>query len=212
MPKPKDTNTEKKIIEVATRLFGQNGFAGTSTREICKKAGVNISLISYYFGGKQELYQKILDTLVGKIINHMTSDLNIKETFDTLEKDKKIEVLIGRIEKMIDYFYSDKITNEELLLLVREQITSSNTLNVMGFQMFKKLLASILEKDENDKEVIFRGLSIIGQINSARIFSQFSLKALNQSGYSKEDIQMLKMIIIGQIKLILDDLKGHDNE
>lgn len=197
------STTEQKIIDVATELFAKNGFDGTSTREICKLAGVNISLISYYFGGKQELYQKIFDGITSGIINHISDISVMTHDFDSLDKEKKIELFIHVIEKMIDYFYSDEITNAQLLLIVREQIMSKVGINAMGYKTFKRLLASILEKDEDDKEVIFRCLSISGQIHSARIMTQFSLKFLGQEKYTEDDIKMIKNIMINQTRSIL---------
>ena len=47
------SNTEQKIVDVATELFAQKGYGATSTRDICNAAGVNISSISYNFGGKE---------------------------------------------------------------------------------------------------------------------------------------------------------------
>ncbi|GAA0425870.1 forespore capture DNA-binding protein RefZ [Virgibacillus sp. AGTR] len=66
------TNLSKqKVIEAASALFFQKGFHGTSVRDIAEKANVNVSLISYYFKGKQGLleyavtdyYEKYLDTM-----------------------------------------------------------------------------------------------------------------------------------------------------
>ncbi len=49
-----------RLIEVATELFGAHGLEGTTTRQIAARSGLNISLISYYFGGKVGLYQTII--------------------------------------------------------------------------------------------------------------------------------------------------------
>lgn len=202
-------NTEQKILSVATELFANKGFDGTSIREICKKAEINISMISYYFGGKQELYEKIIAQIVENIINYMKENFQTKElptSFDFLNKEQKLNILFKLQDKMIDYFYSEKITDFEIMILYREQMTSGVPINAEGYKVFKRLLASILGKDENDKEVIFRTLTIVGQVHSARVIKQFSLKMMNQSGYSKEDIQMLKQIIMGQTKAILESL------
>lgn len=208
------TNSEQKIIEVATELFAQKGYEGASTREICKLAGVNISLISYYFGGKEELYKKIVEDIVQKIIDHAQATLGFNgapESFDPLTKKEKVGLLFRIMDMMIDYFYSGKISTSALVILFREQLTSTVALNSFGYRIFKKLLASILDKDEDDKEVIFRCLSIVGQMNSARILTQFSLKMLNQETFTPEDIQLVKNIAISQTKAILKDL-GVNNE
>lgn len=209
MKKELNKNTEQKIIEVATNLFAKNGFEGASTREICKEAGVNISLISYYFGGKEGLYKKIIDDVIQGIIDYAQKNIlmgGTPEMLDTIEKEEKVQLLFKAMESMIDYFYSDKITTEKLMIIFREQMTSGVELNSFGYKIFKKILASILEKDENDKEVIFRCLSIVGQMNSARLLTQFSLKFLNQKSFTKEDIQLIKNIAISQTKAILKDL------
>ena len=44
-----------QILEVAEKLFAENGYDGTSIRHISKKAGINIAMISYYFGSKDKL-------------------------------------------------------------------------------------------------------------------------------------------------------------
>lgn len=202
-------NAEQKIIAVALELFAKKGFEGTSTREICKQAGVNISLISYYFGGKEGLYKMIVNDIVKNIINYAMGKMNVQappQSFDFLTKEAKVDLLFKSLDMMIDYFYSDQISDSAIMILFREQMTSGVPLNAEGYKVFKRLLASIVGKDENDKEIIFRTLTIVGQIHSARVMKQFSLKMMDQSGYSKEDIQMLKQIIMSQTKAILKDL------
>jgi TetR/AcrR family transcriptional regulator, regulator of cefoperazone and chloramphenicol sensitivity len=46
-----------KLLDAALRLFGERGFAATSTRDIAEAAGVNLAAIRYYFGDKQGLYR-----------------------------------------------------------------------------------------------------------------------------------------------------------
>ncbi|MFC4121760.1 TetR/AcrR family transcriptional regulator [Nonomuraea zeae] len=51
--------TKRLIIEAGTREFAQKGYAGARVAAIAERAGVNVQLISYYFGGKAGLYQEI---------------------------------------------------------------------------------------------------------------------------------------------------------
>lgn len=46
-----------KILLIALELFAELGFERTTVRQIAKKAQVNISAISYYFGDKVGLYR-----------------------------------------------------------------------------------------------------------------------------------------------------------
>lgn len=53
--------TKKLILEAATAEFAAHGYAGARIGAISTRAGVNQQLISYYFGGKEGLYQAISD-------------------------------------------------------------------------------------------------------------------------------------------------------
>ncbi|MCE3603990.1 CerR family C-terminal domain-containing protein [Massilia sp. P8910] len=49
--------SRERLLLAAIRLFAEQGFAKTSTREIALAAGTNIASISYYFGDKAGLYR-----------------------------------------------------------------------------------------------------------------------------------------------------------
>lgn len=59
--KPDSRNdSREKLIAAAIRLFAQQGFDGTSVKELAEAAGVNVSLVSYHFGGKEGLLRTCL--------------------------------------------------------------------------------------------------------------------------------------------------------
>jgi AcrR family transcriptional regulator len=56
--------SRERLLMAAMRLFAEQGFARTSTREIALAAGVNVAAISYYFGDKAGLYKAALTDLI----------------------------------------------------------------------------------------------------------------------------------------------------
>jgi TetR/AcrR family transcriptional regulator len=61
-PKPQERRrdperTRKLILDAASAEFGAHGYAGARISAIASRAGVNQQLISYYFDGKEGLYQ-----------------------------------------------------------------------------------------------------------------------------------------------------------
>lgn len=52
--------SRRRILEAALSEFAANGYAGATVREIARRAGVNTQLISYYFGGKEGLYNELV--------------------------------------------------------------------------------------------------------------------------------------------------------
>lgn len=61
------TDSRETLILAAIRLFAEQGFDGTTTRDIVQATGLNISLISYYFGGKEGLMGACLEYIQERI-------------------------------------------------------------------------------------------------------------------------------------------------
>ena len=47
-------DTKQKILDTAERLFGEQGYAVTSLRQVIA-AEVNVAAVHYHFGSKEEL-------------------------------------------------------------------------------------------------------------------------------------------------------------
>jgi len=49
--------TQEKLLDAAIEAFSENGFKGTSTRDIADRAGVHHPLITYHFKNKDQLWR-----------------------------------------------------------------------------------------------------------------------------------------------------------
>src|SRR5882672_1809221 len=52
--------TRRQILETAGRVYAEKGFARTTSKEVCTRAGVNMAAVNYHFGGKDGLYEAVL--------------------------------------------------------------------------------------------------------------------------------------------------------
>lgn len=50
-----------RLLESALAIFADHGFDGATTRDIAARAGVNLGLLQYYFGGKEQLWRAAVD-------------------------------------------------------------------------------------------------------------------------------------------------------
>jgi AcrR family transcriptional regulator len=57
--RPGTTSTREEILDAAEETFASSGYAGTSLRQISKKAQVNQALLHHYFGSKEGLFKAI---------------------------------------------------------------------------------------------------------------------------------------------------------
>jgi AcrR family transcriptional regulator len=55
--------TQQKLLDAAIDAFSENGFKGTSTRDIADRAGVHHPLITYHFKNKDQLWRAAADRI-----------------------------------------------------------------------------------------------------------------------------------------------------
>lgn len=79
---PEMMSAREWLLEVAARLFAEKGLEGTSVRDIAKAAGLNLSLVSYYFGGKEGLYLEIIQNFALTIKSEIEKIVSSSEAED----------------------------------------------------------------------------------------------------------------------------------
>ena len=191
MKKPKDENSKSRILEAATTLFAQKGFDGTSNREICKKANVNLCMISYYWGGKQELYNGIIENLLEKQIEYSKGFLDLNKNPKDMSIDECTNLLTTIADKFVDFFYTN-ISSDLIILLLKEQQRPDFIVKSPVLDYMRSVVARVLNREPDDRLVIFKTLFLLSQVNSPRILPAFSLRQLGQKDFSKEDIKIIK--------------------
>ena len=55
-----ERNSKDRILDGAEKLFARRGIHGVSLRDIGREAGVDVALVSYHFGKKQELFEAVM--------------------------------------------------------------------------------------------------------------------------------------------------------
>ncbi len=75
------------ILQAAEDIFAENGYSGATTREIAKKAGVNIANLHYHWGSKDELWHAVVYNVIIKIMESSQGVLDISS--DNLEDGLK---------------------------------------------------------------------------------------------------------------------------
>ena len=58
---PATTNTRARILDVAEKLFSEEGVDRVSVRDVTEKAEVNVAAINYHFGSKEDLVTSVFE-------------------------------------------------------------------------------------------------------------------------------------------------------
>ncbi|SEG02680.1 transcriptional regulator, TetR family [Halpernia humi] len=99
--------TEKQIhiLDVAEELIAKKGFEGTSVRDICSKAQINVAMISYYFGSKEKMMSYLYQYRVQRTREGFSEfSETIKEGRPEMQMKELIKFLIRQLFKY-NYFH-----------------------------------------------------------------------------------------------------------
>jgi AcrR family transcriptional regulator len=100
---------KEMILDVATRLFAEKGFDGTSVRGIAEKAGLSVPGMFHYFPSKEEILREIM-------IGFM--DAGYKGLMEIYNSDKDpVKKLVGICRYYVEYYAGHK---DQLTILVTE--------------------------------------------------------------------------------------------
>jgi len=125
-----------QIINTAERLFSIKGFDGTSVRDIADEAGVNIAMISYYFGSKEKLMEALFE--------RRSSDIGLK--VENLLQNSQLDPF----EKMSNLVegYIEKVMQKQpfFKIMMCEQVINKNPVIIQLINESKKKNAEAISK------------------------------------------------------------------
>ena len=101
----KTSSKQEMILAKAERLIAQKGFSATSVREIAKEAGVNIAMISYYFGSKEKLLESLLQTRMAEKQEYVRQIVNRTEMNEWQKFEKLIDEYIENVKNNQSFFH-----------------------------------------------------------------------------------------------------------
>ena len=151
---PIQDDTAKKIISAAVPLFADKGYKGVSVREILQAAEVgNIGAISYYFGGKRELYIAILREHFQHA--HRLAEAINQNEWSPVKKLKLIFAAIGETYKNSPYtikpLFSESNNPSEFFPVIDSEVKSIQKVSRDIIQ--KSIDAKIFRADVNPESM-----------------------------------------------------------
>ncbi|MDH5694386.1 MAG: TetR/AcrR family transcriptional regulator [Gammaproteobacteria bacterium] len=153
---------QKKIVEVAERLFGQKGFAATPTAEIAKEAGTTERTLFKYFPSKNDLLRRILLPILLRFVapDHfrqvrqvMTQHQDSYESFVRAFIQNRVEAIGQNPGKIRILLY--ELANNENFRIQFTQIFLDHIYAPMS-QMIKKFQSQGMLRSDIDCDVIIR--------------------------------------------------------
>lgn len=88
--------TQDRILRAAEIVFVRHGYEGATMEQIATEAGVLKANIYYYFAGKDELYNALIDTVLDKVFGEVSGFLTVSSS----------QTPWARLDAFLDVFFA----------------------------------------------------------------------------------------------------------
>jgi len=142
MKKTKDTNTEIKILEAAKSIFQRKGMAAARMQEIADEAGINKSMLHYYFRSKELLFSAVFIGAFKSLAPQLNDILNSNDTvFDKIKKFSNNHITFLASHPYLPSFILQEMNGDEAFV--------ENLLSEIKFPSIKKFKQQVEQEVED---------------------------------------------------------------
>jgi TetR/AcrR family transcriptional regulator len=113
--KTHEASKEEIILEAAADVFIEKGWNGARMQEIADRAGINKTLLHYYFRSKQNLYDRILKQVFMNYFENLEPPLAAKGSF------------ADSLRAFIDAFIDTTADNPKIPLFLLHELSQGGT-------------------------------------------------------------------------------------
>jgi AcrR family transcriptional regulator len=94
----KSDASTRKVLKAALSLFARQGFRATSMRQIARRSGLSVGNLYHHFGGKEEIFQKLIDQYWEVLLD---PELPLNKIFAAARFPEDLEEMAAAIEQVV---------------------------------------------------------------------------------------------------------------
>jgi len=198
-------------MEAAEKLFSEKGFDGTSVRDIAEEAGVNLAMISYYFGSKEKLMEAIFKHR-GEFMKMQIETMLKNKEFTSLEK---IYFLIdGFIDRILKQRSFHRImAREQMVGLGGPTSKLIHDLKKTNQELIKQLIQEGIKRREFKKniDIPLMMMTLVGTTNQLFTTQHYYREINNLQSLSDEEFEKhLRKKLSNHLKFVFKALLTYE--
>ncbi|RUW58106.1 CerR family C-terminal domain-containing protein [Mesorhizobium sp. M7A.F.Ca.US.008.03.1.1] len=207
--------TRAALVQAALKLFGRQGFDGTSTREIAAEAQANIGSIAYHFGGKEGLRTAAADFIVETIQTVAGPALGNAQAPAPVGPEAAQAQLFAALERMVGFVVASPQAGEIVQFILRELSHPTAALDRIYDGVFEpshRRLCQLWEQatgepaeSEAARLTVF---TLIGQVIYFRIGREAVMRRMGWPDIGAAEAAKVVAVTSGNLKAILAVRKG----
>lgn len=204
---PAPEGTRQALILAGLRLFGRQGFAATSVRQLAQESGANIAAIAYHFGGKDGLRLACAEEF-GRRMGHATGAVAIGQG-DSPEAAR--EDLRRILRSMVGFLLAGPGSSDIVPFMLRELAEDGPGVDTV-YRSFAEpmhrrlchLWGQATATDPDSGPVRLAVFSLIGQLMYFRLGQSIVSRRMGWEQYGPEEIEQVSQRIADNLDAMLD--------
>ncbi len=208
---PKPEGTAADLIAAGLKLFGQKGFAATSTREIAAEAGANIASIAYHFGSKDGLRLACGQEVRRRIGGTVAAVLEGPADAPPSSPDEAMMQIEAAIRAMTAFLLTERAAEDVVPFMLREVAENGATLDMLYDGMivpahgrFCALWAAATGNAPDSERTRLIVFSAIGQILYFRIGRPIVERRLGWTDWGAESARQIADVIVSNVHAMIE--------
>lgn len=190
-------STEEKFKEAARIVFTKKGYAATKTRDIADEAGMNLSLLNYYFRSKEKLFEIVMQEKLQQLFAFISPVFDQADT----SLDEKIDTIAANYIEML-------LKNPDLPIFVLSEVKNNPERLGESIRLETYLLKSHFVRQLAEKKKDINPLQFFISFLGMMVFPFVIKPVLVASGALSKEVfnQMMeerKILIASWMKLML---------
>jgi TetR/AcrR family transcriptional regulator len=193
--------TREKLLQAAHELLFDRAGAEPSVSQICERAGVQVAMVSYCFGGKAQL----LDALVERTTTVVVAELDRCAALELAPEEKLRLHIAAVIQNFVRYPYVSRLS-ERLLADERAAARSAATFARPSIAFYRELLADGTARHGwREVDPTFFFLSLVGMCE----FLFAGRSWLEEAGGHKLNDKLIERFTEHTVQLVIEGLRRH---
>jgi AcrR family transcriptional regulator len=207
----RERSAESRLIEVAIEQFGQAGMSAVGTRAIAQAAGMQMSAITYHFGGKEGLYlacarhiAKLMNKRIAPLVQ-LAESRGAEGVGAASARMAILDLLGGLVTVMM----RDEIA-PWARFVVREQMNPTPAFEVLYEGVMQRLLALLGDLIQRvaggamaAEEIRIRSIALVGQVLAFRFCRATLMYATGWESVGIGEIEVVRTAVLAHTDAVL---------
>jgi AcrR family transcriptional regulator len=206
--------TRQALIRAGLKLFGENGFDGTSTRQLAAAANANIGSIAYHFGSKEGLRAACAGFIVETIEDLASRALSTTDP-TTADPEAASRQLSAVLERMVAFVVASPEAGAIVQFILRELSRPTAALDIIYEGVFEpthrrlcQIWAAATGDDADSERTRIAVFTMIGQIVYFRIGRVAVMRRMGWSDIGMREAAAIAAVARDNLAAMLVSWKG----